>query len=319
MDAWLDGVEADDAVGYAVVTIVMRDDDDGLAFRFERRQELIIENIFELRILVCGPFVEDIYRTIFKISDQQRETFALIHGQVHEDVFGVRLMNQIAQLAGGNLEILGFGLAAVDDRRDAAGFTELLGTGATTERAIARNAALSVTKSTEYMAESEKGLSLFSREQIQVQLFGCANHLLDRVAIFDRLPSRSAELRGERGILAMVDHRTAGCCRKFQRLPHQPGICNRLAIVRVGNKQYRVEKGDTLLVDRVREDEGSKLDLEPLLFRSDETVFDSAELEKVKVEAAVVGHERGKKIHGLKFKPKRGYKRRFGARADLRA
>ena len=89
------------------------------------------------------------------------------------------------------------------------------------------------------------------------------------------------------------------------------------AIVRVGNKQYRVEKGDTLLVDRVREDEGAKLDLEPLLYRSDDTVFDSGDLEKVKVEAAVVGHERGKKIHGLKFKPKRGYKRRYGARADL--
>ena len=89
------------------------------------------------------------------------------------------------------------------------------------------------------------------------------------------------------------------------------------AIVRVGNKQYRVEKGDTLLVDRVREDEGSKLELEPLLYRSDETVFGGGDLEKVKIEAAVVGHERGKKIHGLKFKPKRGYKRRYGARADL--
>jgi large subunit ribosomal protein L21 len=89
------------------------------------------------------------------------------------------------------------------------------------------------------------------------------------------------------------------------------------AIVRVGNKQYRVEKGDTLLVDRLRGDEGAKLDLEPLLFRSDETVFHGGDLEKVKVEAAVVGHERGKKIHGLKFKPKRGYKVRYGARADL--
>jgi large subunit ribosomal protein L21 len=89
------------------------------------------------------------------------------------------------------------------------------------------------------------------------------------------------------------------------------------AIVRVGNKQYRVEKGDTLLVDRVRGDEGSKLDLEPLLYRSDETVFHGGDLEKVRVEAAVVGHERGKKIHGLKFKPKRGYKVRYGARADL--
>ncbi len=89
------------------------------------------------------------------------------------------------------------------------------------------------------------------------------------------------------------------------------------AIVRVGSKQYRVEKGDTLLVDRVRDDEGAKLELEPLLYRSDDTVFDGGDLEKVKVEAAVLGHERGKKIHGLKFKPKRGYKRRYGARAEL--
>ena len=89
------------------------------------------------------------------------------------------------------------------------------------------------------------------------------------------------------------------------------------AIVRVGNKQYRVEKGDTLLVDRVRDEEGAKLELEPLLYRSDETVFDGGDLAKVKVEAAVVGHERGKKIHGLKFKPKRGYKRRYGHRQDL--
>jgi large subunit ribosomal protein L21 len=90
------------------------------------------------------------------------------------------------------------------------------------------------------------------------------------------------------------------------------------AIVRVGNMQYRVEKGDTLLVDRMAgEDEGSKISLEPLLYRSDEAIFDGGDLDKVKVEAAVVGHERGKKIHGLKFKPKRGYKVRYGARADL--
>ena len=37
----------------------------------------------------------------------------------------------------------------------------------------------------------------------------------------------------------------------------------------------------------------------------------------VKVRATVTAHERGKKIHGLKFKPKKGYKRRYGHRADL--
>ena len=41
------------------------------------------------------------------------------------------------------------------------------------------------------------------------------------------------------------------------------------AIVKVGGKQYRVEKGDTLLVDRMPEDEGAKVALEPLMFRGD--------------------------------------------------
>ena len=34
------------------------------------------------------------------------------------------------------------------------------------------------------------------------------------------------------------------------------------AIVRVGSKQYRVEKGDSLLVDRMSEDEGAKVTLQ---------------------------------------------------------
>jgi large subunit ribosomal protein L21 len=91
------------------------------------------------------------------------------------------------------------------------------------------------------------------------------------------------------------------------------------AIVRVGGKQYRVEKGDLLVVDRLREDEGAKVALEPLLFTDgpDKTVFERDELAKVKVEAVVRGHERGDKIHVLKFKPKRGYKRRSGHRSEL--
>jgi large subunit ribosomal protein L21 len=91
------------------------------------------------------------------------------------------------------------------------------------------------------------------------------------------------------------------------------------AIVRVGGKQYRVEKGDSLVVDRLREDEGAKVALEPLLLADggDKTVFEREELAKVKVEAVVTGHERGEKIHVLKFKPKRGYKRRSGHRSDL--
>jgi large subunit ribosomal protein L21 len=90
------------------------------------------------------------------------------------------------------------------------------------------------------------------------------------------------------------------------------------AIVRVGGKQYRVEKGDSLVVDRLSASEGDKLDLEPLLYADgDKSVLEPGDLGKVKVQATVTGHERGKKIHGLKYKPKRGYKRRYGHRQDL--
>src|SRR4030088_2385595 len=91
------------------------------------------------------------------------------------------------------------------------------------------------------------------------------------------------------------------------------------AIVKAGGKQYRVEKGDSLLVDRMSENEGAKVTLEPLLIAGDgnDPAFEAGDLGKVKVEAVVRGHERGKKIHVLKFKPKRGYKKRMGARADL--
>jgi large subunit ribosomal protein L21 len=90
------------------------------------------------------------------------------------------------------------------------------------------------------------------------------------------------------------------------------------AVVRVGGKQYRVEEGQSIVVDRLHASEGEKVDLEPLLLADgDKSVLGGDALSKVKVQATVTRHERGKKIHGLKFKPKRGYKRRFGARADL--
>ena len=90
------------------------------------------------------------------------------------------------------------------------------------------------------------------------------------------------------------------------------------AIVKSGGKQYRVEQGQTLLVDRLKADEGDTVALEPLLVAGEgDPVFEGDALGKAKVEAVVRGHERGKKIHVLKFKPKHGYKRRMGARADL--
>ena len=89
------------------------------------------------------------------------------------------------------------------------------------------------------------------------------------------------------------------------------------AIVKTGGKQYRVEEGQTLLVERLADEAGSTDALEPVLLRSSDTVFDRDGLGKVSVRAEVVGHERGKKIRVFKFKPKRGYKRTKGHRQEL--
>jgi large subunit ribosomal protein L21 len=89
------------------------------------------------------------------------------------------------------------------------------------------------------------------------------------------------------------------------------------AIVKTGGKQYRVERGQTLLVERLPAAEGSDVALEPMLYRSDEAVFDVAGLANVKVTAKVLEHVRGEKLRVFKFKPKRGYKRRTGHRQEL--
>ena len=89
------------------------------------------------------------------------------------------------------------------------------------------------------------------------------------------------------------------------------------AIVKTGGKQYRVERGQRLLVERLAAAEGSDIQLEPLMYRSEEAVFDKAGLKDVKVTAKVVAHVRGEKLRVFKFKPKRGYKRRNGHRQDL--
>jgi large subunit ribosomal protein L21 len=89
------------------------------------------------------------------------------------------------------------------------------------------------------------------------------------------------------------------------------------AIVKTGGKQYRVERGQRLLVERLPAEPGADVQLQPLMYRSDEPVFDAQGLADVQVTARVLGHERGEKLRVVKFKPKRGYKRRTGHRQEL--
>ena len=78
------------------------------------------------------------------------------------------------------------------------------------------------------------------------------------------------------------------------------------AIIRVGGKQYRVREGETLVVDRLKTDEGKTFTPELLLGGAGATVT-----------AKVVAHERGPKIRIGKYRRRTGYKRHNGFRAAI--
>jgi large subunit ribosomal protein L21 len=95
-------------------------------------------------------------------------------------------------------------------------------------------------------------------------------------------------------------------------------MANSYAIVETGGKQYRAEKGGSLVVEHLPADEGAKVSLRAVMYRGDkEVVLDGKELEKVKVEAVVAEHLRGSKIRVFKYKAKKGYRRRSGHRQAL--
>jgi large subunit ribosomal protein L21 len=87
------------------------------------------------------------------------------------------------------------------------------------------------------------------------------------------------------------------------------------AIVKLGGKQYRVQEGEYLLVDRLAVDENKAFHPEVLFVGGD----GRAELSPsgVQVTAKVLAHEKGKKIVIGKYKKRTGYKRHNGFRASL--
>ena len=65
------------------------------------------------------------------------------------------------------------------------------------------------------------------------------------------------------------------------------------AIVKTGGKQYRVESGQRLLIERVAAEEGADVALEPVFYRSEQAIFEPEALKGVHVTARVLGHVRG--------------------------
>ncbi len=86
------------------------------------------------------------------------------------------------------------------------------------------------------------------------------------------------------------------------------------AIITVGGKQYRVQEGERLLVDRLKTDEGKTFNPKVLLTGGDGKTEISP---STTVTARVVSHELGDKIRIGKYRRRTGYRRHTGFRASL--
>jgi large subunit ribosomal protein L21 len=86
------------------------------------------------------------------------------------------------------------------------------------------------------------------------------------------------------------------------------------AIISLGGKQYRVQEGERLLVDRIAADEGNTFTPRVLLVGGDgETDLSPS----ATVTARVVGHVLGKKVRIGKYRRRTGYRRHNGHRSRL--
>jgi large subunit ribosomal protein L21 len=86
------------------------------------------------------------------------------------------------------------------------------------------------------------------------------------------------------------------------------------AVIATGGKQYKVEAGQQLEVERLGVDEG-EVELRPvLLVDGDAILATPGELGGATVKAKVVGAAKGPKINGFNYKPKANQRKRWGHR-----
>jgi len=90
------------------------------------------------------------------------------------------------------------------------------------------------------------------------------------------------------------------------------------AIVRTGGKQYRVEPGQTILVEHLPYEAGQEIELSDVLLVSGEegTQVGSPLVTGARVRATVIAHEAGPKIVVFKYKSKKRYRVRSGHRQE---
>ncbi|MBB3331841.1 large subunit ribosomal protein L21 [Halomonas campaniensis] len=88
------------------------------------------------------------------------------------------------------------------------------------------------------------------------------------------------------------------------------------AVIKSGGKQYRVQEGQTLKLEKIEVPTGESIDFdEVLLVGSDDDIKVGAPLvDGAKVSAEVVSHGRGDKVTIIKFRRRKHHMKRQGHR-----
>jgi len=87
------------------------------------------------------------------------------------------------------------------------------------------------------------------------------------------------------------------------------------AVVRTGGKQYRVEQGQVLEVERLGAELESTVQLETVMVVDGDAVLATpSDLKGASVTAKVVGEAKGPKVTGFTYKPKSNQRKRWGHR-----
>ncbi len=86
------------------------------------------------------------------------------------------------------------------------------------------------------------------------------------------------------------------------------------AIIETGGKQYRVEEGQRLRVEKLPQEPGEKVEFDVLFVGGEKVKVGEPTVKGAKVVAEVLGHGKGKKVVVEKFKAKVNYHRKKGHR-----
>jgi len=87
------------------------------------------------------------------------------------------------------------------------------------------------------------------------------------------------------------------------------------AIVQTGGKQYKVQEGDVIRIEKLPVEAGAQVTLdEVLMVVGDETKIGKPLVEGASVTARVQRNAKAKKIVVFKYKPKKNYRKKTGHR-----